>query len=74
VIPFYRAFITDKIVSPENGPASHRLAEAVRRHLVTRNPYKAYGVTVGDVFRSGSFRIHEDMYLLSDQVFGWDTN
>jgi hypothetical protein len=74
VIPFYRAFITDKIVSPENGPASRRLAEAVRRHLITRNPYKAYGVTVNDVFRSGSFRIHEDFYLLSDQVFGWDTN
>jgi Dolichyl-phosphate-mannose-protein mannosyltransferase len=74
VIPFYRAFITDKIVSPENGPASRRLAEAVRRHLVTRNPYTAYGVTVNDVFRSGSFRIHEDLYLLSDHVFGWDTN
>jgi hypothetical protein len=74
VIPFYRAFITDKIVSPDNGPASRRLAEAVRRHLVTRNPYKAYGVTVEDVFRSGSFRIHEDLYLLSDHVFGWDTN
>jgi hypothetical protein len=74
VIPFYRAFITDKIVSPDNGPASRHLAEAVRRHLVTRNPYRAYGVTVDDVFRSGSFRIHEDLYLLSDQVFGWDTN
>jgi hypothetical protein len=46
----------------------------VRRHLVTRDPYKSYGVTVGEVFRSGSFRIHEDFYLLSDQVFGWDTN
>jgi hypothetical protein len=74
VIPFYRAYITDKIVSPENGPASRRLAEAVRRHLVTRNPYKAYGVTVDKVFQSGSFRIHEDFYLLSDQAFGWDTN
>jgi len=74
VIPFYRAFITDKIVSPDNGPASRRLAQAVRRHLVTRDPYKSYGVTVGDVFRSGSFRIHEDFYLLSDEVFGWDTN
>jgi hypothetical protein len=74
VIPFYRAFITDKIVRPDNGPASRRLAEAVRRHLVTRNPYKAYGVTVPDVFRSGSFRIHEDFYLLSDEYFGWDTN
>jgi hypothetical protein len=74
VIPFYRAFITDKIVSPENGPASRRLGEAVRRHLVTREPYKSYDVTVAEVFRSGSFRIHEDLYLLSDQYFGWDSN
>jgi hypothetical protein len=74
VIPFYRAFITDKIVLPDNGPASRRLAEAVRRHLVTRDPYKSYGVTVPEVFHSGSFRIHEDFYLLSDQYFGWDSN
>ncbi len=74
VIPFYRAFITDKIVSPDNGPASRRLADAVRTHLVTRDPYKSYGVTTAEVFRSGSFRIHEDLYLLSDQMFGWDTN
>jgi hypothetical protein len=74
VIPFYRAYITDKIVSPDNGPASRRLAEAVRLHLVTRDPYRAYGVTVAEVFRSGSFRIHEDFYLLSDEYFGWDTN
>jgi hypothetical protein len=74
VVPFYRAFITDRIVAPDNGPSSRRLAEAVRQHLVTRNPYKAYGVTVAKVFSSGSFRIHEDMYLLSDQVFGWNSN
>ena len=74
VIPFYRAFITDKIVRPDNGPASRRLAEAVRRHLVTRDPYKSYGVTVARLFHSGSFRVHEDLYLLSDEYFGWDTN
>jgi hypothetical protein len=74
VIPFYRAYISDKIVRPDNGPASRKLAEAVRRHLVTRDPYKSYGVGVDEVFRSGSFRIHEDFYLLSDEVFGWDTN
>jgi hypothetical protein len=74
VIPFYRAFITDKIVRPNNGPASRRLAEAVREHLVTRDPYKSYGVTAAEVFRSGSFRIHEDFYLLSDEYFGWETN
>ncbi len=74
VIPFYRAFITDRIVSPENGAASRRLAEAVETHLVTREPYRSYDVTVDEVFASGSFRIHEDFYLLSDQVFGWDTD
>jgi 4-amino-4-deoxy-L-arabinose transferase-like glycosyltransferase len=74
VIPFYRAFISDKIVSPDNGPASRRLAAAVKAHLLTRDPYKAYGVTPAVVFSSGSFRIHEDLYLLSDQVFGWKTD
>ena len=73
VIPFYRAFITDRIVSPDNGPASRRLARAIREHLLTRDPYKGYGVTLREVFSSGSFRIHEDLYLLSDQVFGWNS-
>jgi hypothetical protein len=74
VVPFYRSFITDRIVAPNNGPSSRRLADAVQQHLLTRNPYKAYGVTVQRFFSSGSFRIHEDLYLLSDQVFGWDSN
>ena len=74
VIPFYRAFITDRIVSPENGDASRRLGDAVEKHLLTREPYRSYGVTMDDVFSTGSFRIHEDLYLLSDQVFGWDSD
>jgi hypothetical protein len=74
VIPFYRAFITDRIVAPDNGPASRRLARAISQHLLTRNPYKSYGVTLPEVFASGSFRIHEDLYLLSDQVFGWNSD
>jgi len=74
VIPFYRAFITDRIVKPDNGPASRKLARAIEQHLLTRDPYKSYGVTLDKVFSSGSFRIHEDLYLLSDHVFGWDSD
>jgi hypothetical protein len=74
IIPFYRAFITDHIVAPENGDASRRLATAMRQHLLTREPYRSYGVTLDELFRKGSFRVHEDLYLLSDQVFGWDSN
>jgi len=74
ILPFYRAFITDHIVSPENGEDSRRLAAAMQRHLLTREPYRSYGVTLDQLFREGSFRVHEDLYLLSDQVFGWDSN
>ena len=73
VVPFYRAFITDHIISPKNGPDSRRLANAMRRHLLTREPYRAYRVTLDELFRRGSFRVHEDLYNLSDQVFGWDS-
>jgi hypothetical protein len=74
IIPFYRAFITDHIVSPENGDASKRLAAAMQRRLLTREPYRSYGVTLDELFRRGSFRVHEDLYLLSDDVFGWDSS
>ena len=74
IVPFYRAFITDNIVSPENGEQSRRLALAMQQHLLTREPYRSYKVTLDDLFERGSFRVHEDLYLLSDQVFGWDTD
>ena len=74
IIPFYRAFITDHIISPENGESSRRLTVAMQRHLLTREPYRSYGVTTNELFRKGSFRVHEDLYLLSDQVFGWDSD
>ena len=74
IIPFYRAFITDHIVAPQNGDASRRLAAAMQRDLLTREPYRSYGVTLDQLFRQGSFRVHEDLYILSDQVFGWDSD
>ena len=74
IVPFYRAFITDHIVSPENGEQSRRLAAAMQQHLLTREPYRSYGVTLDQLFEEGSFRVHEDLYLLSDQVFGWDAD
>lgn len=74
IVPFYRAFITDHIVSPENGESSRRLAAAMQKHLLTREPYRSYGVGLDQLFEQGSFRVHEDLYLLSDEVFGWDSD
>jgi hypothetical protein len=74
IIPFYRAFITDHIISPENGESSRRLAAAMQEHLLTREPYRSYGVTLDRLFQKGSFRVHEDLYLLSDEFFGWNSD
>jgi hypothetical protein len=72
-VPFFRAFTTDRIVSPDNGPASRELAEAVERDLLPHEPYRSYGIDLNEFFSSGSGRMMEDTVTLSDRFFGWDT-
>jgi hypothetical protein len=57
----YRAFELDRIVSPQNGPASRRVAAVVRRELLTQEPYRSYGVDINEFFSSGSDRVFGDM-------------
>jgi hypothetical protein len=71
-VPLFRAFVTDRIVSPENGPASRELARAVRERLLPQEPYRSYGITVDRFFSSGSARMHEDLIGLADRTWGWD--
>jgi hypothetical protein len=71
-VPFFRAFVEDRIVRPENGPASRELARAIERELLTREPYRSYGIDLDEFFSAGSARMHEDMIGLSDRVWGWD--
>jgi hypothetical protein len=73
-LPFFRAFVTDRIISPDNGPASRELAAAVRDHLLPLEPYRSYGIDLHEFFTSGSARMEEDLISLSDRVFGWDSN
>jgi hypothetical protein len=73
-IPFFRAFVTDKIVRPENGPASRELARAVRRELLPQEPYRSYGITLDAFFAQASPRMQEDLVALSDRLKGWRTN
>ena len=73
-LPFFRAFVTDKIVRPENGPQSQELAQAVQTHLLDQEPYKSYGITLDDFFREASPRMEVDLLALSDRLRGWYTN
>jgi 4-amino-4-deoxy-L-arabinose transferase-like glycosyltransferase len=73
-VPFFRAFVTDRIMSPDNGPASRRLAAAVQADLLPREPYRSYGIDLHEFFTSGSARMEEDLIGLSDRVFGWNSD
>jgi hypothetical protein len=71
-VPFFRAFVNDRIVAPDNGRASRELARAVADDLLEREPYRSYGVTLVEFFTAGSGRMHEDLVGLADRTWGWD--
>ena len=73
-LPLFRAFTSDHIVGPENGPASRTLADAVERELLGEEPYRSYGIDLETFFSQGSHRMHEDLISLSDRVWGWDSD
>jgi hypothetical protein len=72
--PLFRAFVVDHIVEPDNGPASRELARAVETDLLTKEPYRSYGIDLGTFFSRGSPRLHEDLISLSDRRYGWDSD
>ena len=73
-VPFFRTFVTDKLVRPENGAASRELAQAVERRLLPKEPYRSYGITLERFFAEPSPRMQEDLVALSDRVRGWRSN
>ena len=73
-VPFFRAFVTDRIVRPSNGPATRELARAVQRDLLPKEPYRSYGITLDDFFREASPRMQVDLLALSDRLKGWHSN
>lgn len=71
-VPLFRAFVADRIVEPENGPASRELARAVARDLLPYEPYRSYRIDLERFFSSGSSRMHDDLVVLADRTWGWD--
>lgn len=73
-LPMYRAWVVDRIVEPENGPATRRLARLVERDLLPYEPYRSYGITIDEFFSSGAHRMLTDLVSLSDRAVGWDSD
>lgn len=72
-LPFYRAYVTDGIIDPRNGPASRRLDDLVTRELLPHEPYRSYGITPQRFWGEPATRYHEDLVGLTDRAYGWET-
>jgi hypothetical protein len=73
-IPFYRLWCVNRVVRPENGPASRKLADAVRNDLLVHEPYLSYGIDEKAFFSCGDPRMWSDLVALSDRTWGWDSD
>jgi hypothetical protein len=73
-VPFYRTFVTDRIVEPSNGSASRELADAVKKDLLPKEPYRSYHITLHRFFSEASSRMEVDLLTLSDRRKGWHSN
>ena len=72
--PIYRVYLFDKLVRPDNGPASREMATAVRKDLLPYEPYRSYGITLRRFFEDPSARMLEDMGALANRRWGWHTD
>ena len=73
-MPFLRVWLADNTISPENGPASRRLARLVENDVLTREPYKSLHVPVDAYLANGSNYETVRLIALSDNVLGRDSN
>ena len=64
----YRAYVMDRTVAPDNGPASRELARVADETLLAEEPYRSYGVDRDTFFTSGSERIFGDIQSLGASV------
>ena len=72
--PIYRVYLFDKLVRPDNGPASRDMARAVQEDLLPHEPYRSYGITLDRFFEEPSARMLEDMGALANRRWGWHTD
>jgi len=73
-VPFLQVFTSNRTVSPENGPASERLAALIEEHVLPREPYAGLDVTLEAYLRNGTNYETVHLIALSDSILGRDGN
>lgn len=73
-MPFYRIFIHEKLVRPENGESSKKLAEIVRRRVLSRENFKSYNITEDVFFEAATPRFWIYIVDALNQEYGYLNN
>jgi 4-amino-4-deoxy-L-arabinose transferase-like glycosyltransferase len=69
-VPFLQVFTSNGTVSPENGPASKRLAALIEKHVLSQEPHSGFDVTLDAYLRNGTNYETVRLIALSDSVLG----
>jgi len=69
-VPFLRVFLADGTISPENGPASERLAELIHGEVLAKEPYAGLDVPLAAYLQHGSNYEVVRLIAVSDRVYG----
>jgi hypothetical protein len=73
-VPFLQVFTSNRTISPENGPASQRLASLIEQEVLSRDPHAGLDVTLDAYLQNGSNYETVRLIALSDAVLGRGEN
>ena len=65
-MPFLQVFTSNRTISPENGPASRRLAALIEQEVLSQEPHAGLDVTLDAYLRNGSNYETVRLIALSD--------
>ena len=73
-VPFLIVFTGNQTISPDNGPASRRLADLIEQQVLAKPPFESLRVPLETYLRTGSNYETVRLIALSDRVLGRDEN
>jgi hypothetical protein len=72
-LPFYRLFVQEHVISPDNGPASRRLADFVEAKILSSPVYLQHEITADIFFRCSTQRMFNSLiYAVQTEGQGYD--
>lgn len=71
-VPFYRMFLQERLIRPENGPRSAELADLARRKVLGHETFQKYGIDEQIFFQFTTSRMFDALFRASVEERGWD--